>query len=58
MHNEVYNYFTTERGQQIINGWMKTVVFDLFVGLHTPPPEDPFESEKCFFIKISKFCTR
>ena len=38
---EMYNHL----GQQIlINGWMKAGVVDLFVGSHTPPPEDPFES--------------
>ena len=42
---EMYNHFTTERGQQIIiNGWKKAGVFDLFVGSHIPPPEDPFET--------------
>ena len=41
----MYNHFTTERGQQIIiNGWKKAGVFDLFVGSHIPPPEDPFET--------------
>jgi len=38
---EMYNHL----GQQIlINGCMKAGVVDLFVGSHTPPPEDPFES--------------
>ena len=38
----MYNYFTTEKGNQIIiTGWKKACIVDLFSGELTLSPEDP-----------------
>jgi len=41
----MYNFFTTERGQQIINaGWKKAGILGLLDGATELPPTDPFAS--------------
>lgn len=41
----MYNFFTTERGQQIINaGWKKAGILRLLDGTTELPPTDPFAS--------------
>ena len=41
---DMYNYFTTEKGNQIIiKGWKKAGIVDLFSEELTLSPEDPYD---------------
>ena len=40
----LYNFFSTERGRQVIcKGWKKAGILGLLDGTTVLPPEDPFE---------------
>ena len=40
----MYNYFTTERGKQVVlKGWKKAGIMDLFNGELILPSEDPYD---------------
>ena len=41
---DMYNYFTAEKGSQIVlKGWKKAGIMDLFSGESILSPEDPYE---------------
>ena len=57
MHNDVYNYFSTEEGREIIlKGWKKAGIQAVIDDSVVLPPENPFQDiyEYCSSLLFKK----